>query len=468
MTYIVKINEVAVDLPADARVQLSLPNPHLLYDRIEGPKANFPSLPFTPTNQKAFTFWQEPQAGGMLQEYRCSQYYASEMLTDGYFYLTDASESGGFVGAFATKLGQFFGDIQNTKISEINWGSIALPGVFTPTVQVSGQNAICFPTILNPTYYGQNAYSNRVNDYSAGAYTVTGPRVPMVFLGWLFQLIATATGTTIDGDFIADTTWQQAILYNTRALDGATTVTIANHLPELTVTELFLEIRKLANLSFTFNTIAKRLTIDFWDDSLRLLTEKDWTSKAVMGGNKIPEFNTRIQLSYELDSNDALQKNRPTDVADYLTAETDGVQNGIAKLTCKLSTLLVDAGTGLATAQQVGATTTYGQQANKFSPRLLFWNGIVSSFPRALPTLNTTSLFWNGVNGLATKYWSQTEAVRKRQFYLKKSFVLNEADIATLDMRRKIHVEGVDYLIAQLNVELPLGKACEALLLGGV
>lgn len=468
MSYVVKINDTAVDLPPNSKVQLMLPNPHLLYERIEGPKANFPSLPFTPTNQQAFAFWQEPQAGGALQEYRCSQYYSAEMVADGYFYLADASESGGFSGAFATKLGQFFGDIQNTKISEINWGSIALPGVLTPVVQVSGKIAICFPTIINATYYGQNAYAGRMNDYTLGAYTVTGPRVPMVFLSYLFNLIEAATGTTIDGDFINDATWQQAIWYNTRALDGATTVTLANHLPELTIVELFLEIRKLVNLSFTFNTITKRLTIDFWDACLKLPTLKDWTPKAVKGGNKIPEFNTRIQLSYDLDSNDALQKNRPADVADYLTAETADVQSGIAKLSCKISPLLVDAGTGLATAQQVGATTTYGQQANKFSPRLLFWNGIVSGFPRALPTLNTTSLFWNGANGLATKYWSQTETVRKRQFYLKKSFVLNEADIATLDMKRKIHVDGVNYLIAQLNVELPLTKPCEALLLGGV
>lgn len=466
--YTVKINDTAVDLPPNSKVQLVLPNPHLLYDRIEGPKANFPALPFTSTNQKAFAFWQEPQAGGVLQEYRCSQYYSGEMIADGYFYLADASESSGFSGVFATKLGQFFGDIQNTKISEINWGSIALPGVLTPVVQVAGQDAICFPTILNPTYYGQNAYAGRMNDYTLGAYTVTGPRVPMVFLSYLFNLIETATGTTIDGSFISDATWQQAIWYNTRALDGATTVTLANHLPELTIVELFLEIRKLVNLAFTFNSITKRLTIDFWDDCLKLPTQKDWTSKAAKGGNKIPEFKTRIQLSYELDSNDALQKNRPADVADYLTPETPEVQSGIAKLTSKISTLLVDSGTGLATTQQVGATTMYGQQANKFSPRLLFWNGLVASFPRALPTLSTTSLLWNGTNGLAAKYWTQTETVRKRQFYLKKSFVLNEADIATLDMRRKIHVDGVNYLIAQLNVELPLTKPCEALLLGGV
>lgn len=466
--YTVKINDINVDLPADAKVQLQLPNPYLLYDRIEGPKANFPSLPFTPTNQRAFTFWQEPQAGGVLHEYRCSQYYGAEMIQDGYFYLADASESSGFSGAFATKLGQFFGDFQNMKLSEINWGGIDLPGVLTPVVQVSGQDAICFPTILNPTYYGQNAYAGRMNDYTLGAYTATGPRVPMVFLSYLFRLIATATGTTIDGSFVSNATWQQAILYNTRALDGATTVTIANHLPELTIVGLFLEIRKLVNLSFTFNTITKRLTIDFWDECLKLPTLKDWTKKAVTGGNKVSEFNTRIQLSYELDPNDALQKNRPAAVSDYLTPEAIGIQSGIAKLPCKISTLLVDSGTGLATAQQLGATTQYGQQANTFSPRLLFWNGVVGGFPRALPTLGTTSLYWNDTNGLVAKYWLQTVAVRQRQFYLKKSFALNEADIATLDMKRKIHVDGVDYLIAQLNVELPLTKPCEALLVGGV
>ncbi len=83
MSYLVKINDLAVDLPADAKVQLSMPSPYLLYDRVEGTKANFPALPFTPTNQKAFGWWQEPQAGGQVLEYRCTQYYSAEMLTDG-------------------------------------------------------------------------------------------------------------------------------------------------------------------------------------------------------------------------------------------------------------------------------------------------------------------------------------------------------------------------------------------------
>lgn len=466
MSYVVKINDTSVDLGPNAAVQLSLPNGHLLYVTIEGPRANFPSLPFTPNNQRIFKFWEMPQAGGDLEEYRCSQYHAGELIQDGYFYLSDASTSG-FVGGFSARLGKFFGDFQNTLLSEIDFGSIALPGVLTPVVQDGGVDAVCFPTILNPTYYGQNAYGGHVNDYTLGAYT-GAPQVPMVFVSYLIQRIATMTGTTIDGSFVTDPTWQQAIFYNTRALDGAPSVTIANHLPELTVVEFFLELRKLLNLSFVFDTITSRLTIGFWDDKLRMPTQIDWSKKAVKGGNKIPEFNTRIQLSYNLDSSDALMKNRPAAVADHLTAEMSGLQNGIAKLSTKFSTLLVDSGTGLATAQQLGATTVYGQQANKFSPRLLFWNGIVSSYPRALPTLNATSLYWTGVNGLASKYWAQTEAVRTRQFYLKKSFVLNESDLATLDLSRKIHIDGVDYLIAQLNVELPLGKPCEALLVGGV
>ncbi|MCA0229881.1 MAG: hypothetical protein LCH91_05415 [Bacteroidetes bacterium] len=466
--YQVIIDNKAVDLPVGATVQLSLPSPYLLYDRVEGPKANFPTLPYTNRNKSTFGFWHEALAGGNLKEYRCSQFYGGHIIQDGYFYLSDASAESGFQGVFATNLGRFFGDWQNTKISEINWGSIALPTPITPVVQVAGKNAICFPSILNTTYYGQNAYSGYVNEYTAGAYTTTGPKVPFVFMSYLLSLISTLTGTTITGSFINDTTWQQLVMYNTRALDGATTVSIAKHLPELTIMELFLELRKLPNLAFTFDTIAKKLTIDFWDDYLKLPTQTDWTAKAVRGGNKIPEFNTRMQLSYALDSNDALQKNRPVAVSDYLTPETVGVQSGIAKLSSQFSTLLVDSVTGLATASQAGATSQYGQQSNTFAPRLLFWNGLVGGLPRALPTLNTTSLYWNGANGLAPKYWAQTETVRKRQFYLKKSFVLNEADIATLDLRRKIHVEGVDYLIAQLNVELPITKPCEALLVGGV
>lgn len=468
MSYVVRINDVNVDLPLGAAVQLNITSPYLLYDRIEGTRANFPTLPFTSKNQQAFEFWHEPLSGGKLKEYRCSQFYGGDLVADGYFYLGEAIENSGFSGGFSTKLGRFFGDWQNTKVSEIDWGSIVLPAPITPVVQVSGKNAICFPSILNSTYYGQNAYSGYVNEYTAGAYTTTGPKVPFVFMSYLLSLISTLTGTTIAGSFVNDTTWQQLVMYNTRALDGATTVSIAKHLPELTIMELFLELRKLPNLAFTFDTITKKLTIDFWDDFLKLPTQTDWTAKAVRGGNKIPELNTRMQLSYSLDSNDALQKNRPAAVADYLTPETVGVQSGIAKLSSQFSTLLVDSATGLATASQPGATSQYGQQSNTFAPRLLFWNGVVGGLPRALPTLNTTSLYWNGTNGLAGKYWAQTETVRKRHFYLKKSFVLNEADIATLDLRRKIHVEGVDYLIAQLNVELPITKPCEALLVGGV
>lgn len=464
MSYVVKINDTSVDLSPDTAVQLSLPNPYLLYDRIEGPQAKFPSLPFTPNNQKTFGFWQMPMAGGDLREYRCRHYYGGELIQDGYFYLTDAGESG-FQGVFSARLGKFFGDHQNTRLSELNFGSIALPGVLTPVVAEGGQNALCFPVIHNPTYYGQNTYSGYMNEYTLGAYT-GAPQVPMVFVHYLIGRIAELTGISIDGSFLTDTAWQQAILYNTRALDGATSVVIANHLPELTVTEFFLELRKLLNLAYTFDTITKRLTMGFWDDSLRLPTQVDWSKKAVKGGNKIPEVNTRLQLSYVLDGGDALMKNRPADVADYLTAETEGLQNGIAKLPVRFSTLLTEA--GLATAQQQGATSLYGQQANTFSPRLLFWNGIVTGLPRALPTLNGISLYWNGPNGLAATYWAQLEALRKRQFYLKKQFVLTESDLATLDLSRKVHVDGVDYLIAQLEVQLPLSKPCESLLLGGV
>lgn len=469
MSLSVKINSEEIDLVVGSRIKLGIPNPYLVYDKIEGVRASFPSLPFTPRNQRVFGYWQEPASGGEYRDYLCEQYFGGELVQEGHYFLSEASSVSGFQGVFVTKLGQFFGDIQNTKISELDLGTINLPGVLTPVVQAGGQDALCFPTIINANYYGSNAYTGgRMNDYATGAYTANGPRVPMVFVKYVLGLIAAATGTSIDGSYWTNADWSKLIFFNTRALDGATTVKVASHLPELTVAEVILELRKLPNLALTFDTIRKRLTIDFWDDKLAQPTLKDWTAKAVVGEAKTPELNTRLQLSYELDTDDAMMKNRPTAVADYLTAETLGVANGIAKLPTKISTLLVDSGTGLAIVQQEGITTQYGQQSKKFAPRVLFWNGVVSGLPRALPTLNSVSLYWTGANGLAAKYWAQTEALRKKQFYLKKNLILNEADLAQLDLSQKIHIDGMDYIIAFLEVDLPIDKPVGVLLLGGV
>jgi hypothetical protein len=166
-----------------------------------------------------------------------------------------------------------------------------------------------------------------------------------------------------------------------------------------------------------------------------------------------------------VDSGDGLAKDRPGELADHLSDEVPGTRNGIAKLDLRFSTCLVDDATGLPIVRQEGQTSRFAQSAKPWAPRLLFWAGVVDGLPRALPTLNGKSLY---PAGLAAGAWAQTIANRARQFYLQKDFILTETDLAKLDFSKKIHVEGVDYLIAQLTVDVPIRGRAAALLIGGV
>ena len=136
----------------------------------------------------------------------------------------------------------------------------------------------------------------------------------------------------------------------------------------------------------------------------------------------------------ELDTNDALAKDRPAALSDYLTpAFADDLS--IAKVSTKFSTLAVDSTTGLANARQLGATSQFAQLDKKSTPRLLFWQGVQSGFPRALPTnlAGTKSLYWNGSTGLVNWAWGKMEAFRRQIHYLDCKLLLSEADHAGYD-----------------------------------
>jgi hypothetical protein len=131
-------------------------------------------------------------------------------------------------------LDRFFGEYQSISLTELDLGTVALPGVLTPAVQVAGENAVCFPKNLNPDYYSTNgasvSYSGYMNDYGS-AYTAARPKVPMLFVKFLLQRIAALTGVTLSGTLLDHPTWSELILTNWRALDGAAVVTVNKDFP---------------------------------------------------------------------------------------------------------------------------------------------------------------------------------------------------------------------------------------------
>jgi hypothetical protein len=472
MSLSIRLNGQVVDLAPNPRVAFDLLNPFLTYDSIPGSRADMPTLPLTPRNQRVLRYWHEAQGGSRLPELVCDHFFNGELIRSGYYLVTEASDTG-YSGGFTDKLGDFFGDYQREPLGNLDLGTLPVALPASGEVYDGARLAYCLPTIVNPDYYGTNGgsigYGGRVNDYASGAYVVGGtpgasPKVPMVAMTYLLHRLAVLTETTIDGDLFTHPVWSKLLVYNTRATDGAATMAVARHLPELTLEQLLIELRKLPNLALKFFPTEKRLRIDFREADMAKPTALDWSAKAVAGGIKTREQNARLQLGYELDSGDALMKDKPEVLRDYLTPET-GEGTGIAKLTSKFSTLLVDGATGLATAKQVGVTEQFGQGASKFAPRLLFWHGVTGGLPRALPTLGGQSLHWNGADGLAARCWARTEANRKGRFYLKKDLILTETDLARLDFTAKVHIDGMDYEVAQLSPQLPIKAAVPALLI---
>ncbi|RAI73980.1 hypothetical protein HMF3257_05710 [Spirosoma telluris] len=294
--------------------------------------------------------------------------------------------------------------------------------------------------------------------------------VPMPFLMEVIRRFSELTGVSITGSFLAHSELQKLLFYNTRALDGSSTLLLSQHLPALTMPVLLLELRKMFGLAMLIDPADKTIKLDFLGDFFGNVATIDWSEKALKTYKKRPELNRRLLLSSVLDGGDGLAKDNPPELADYLTPALDE-DTGTTPISCQLSTLLTDEATGLATTKQAGRTEQFSQLANNFAPRLLFWNGLTAGpgvAPQPLATAKSGgySLYWTGADGLAATFWPAIEAMRKRMYYLERQMDLDEVDLATLDWSQKVHINGVDYLVARIQVALPIKQPANLLLEG--
>lgn len=141
-----------------------------------------------------------------------------------------------------------------------------------------------FPTVRNPSFYGdyEGSFSTDFNDYEDGEFIFklfNGQRssfIPMFSLAYIFRKIKEATGVEIVGDFVDHPDIEKLIFLNSFSLDmfektypGQTSyayhyqINPSNHLPDMTVNELLLELGKLFSLGFYFDNDAMTLELYF-------------------------------------------------------------------------------------------------------------------------------------------------------------------------------------------------------------
>ncbi|GAB3937045.1 phage tail tape measure protein [Larkinella terrae] len=252
-----------------------------------------------------------------------------------------------------------------------------------------------------------------------------------------------------------DAALQRLVFYNLYALDQQTTLTYSNHLPEVTMGGLLIELRKLFNLWLDFNARRKICTIDFVDDVLGQPTLTNWSYKTGTAHLRIPDQHGRLELSYEIDGNDATMKPIPAPMDKYQTPETAENAGGVLlPIKSRFSTLLTDPASGLATTSQAGFSVLNKDARPVLSNRFLFWNGLIGGVPTATHAHDGQTLLWSEPGNLVENYWQRFEQFRGRTFPIRRNLYLSAADLARFTMRQKVHIQGVDYLISTLKTAL--------------
>ncbi len=454
----IRIDGQSADLLPGTALTLERFNPLLDFESIQGSRVYGFDLPNTPTNRRLLGYFYQPQVGYQARKFRCEKYVGGNLTEQGFIMIHEVKPEG-FSMYYTQNLGEIFGDSQNLLLSQLGLGTDPVP-----TAPVAGANHLtdryCFPTIQNSGFYGNQSvdgFSGLVNEYintGSPGYKPTA-LVPMPFIKWVFNQFSALTGWSFAGQFWQDPDLCRLIFYNLFSLDGATQINANNHLPDLTMPNVLIDLRKLFNLYLEFDVRRNICTMDFAEDVLASDDVVDWTDKARPDHVKAPELNNRLELSYALDSNDALLKPIPAEMNKYCTAETTVNEGGtLVPIQSRISTLMTDPATGRAITQQPGNSPNNKDSKQATSPKFLFWNGLVNGQPLATNRQGNRSLLWSGANNLVDKGYRKYEAFKGDTFSLTKLVYLTRADLALFSFRKKVHIKGVNYVVGSMKAVL--------------
>ncbi|MEZ0607832.1 hypothetical protein ACAW74_04910 [Fibrella sp. WM1] len=453
----IRIDGESVDLLPSTSLTLERFNPLFSFDSVQGSRVYGFELPATPTNRRLLGYFYQDQVGYQARKFRCEKYFAGQLIEQGYVMIHDVKPSGYSV-FFTQNLGEIFGDSQNVTLSQLNLGVEAIGSSADANHLV---DPYAFPTIRNEAFYGNQAltgFNGLMNEWTGGTPNAVA-RVPMPFLGQVLGQFGALTGWQFKGQYTLDADLQRLLLYNTYSLDGLTTINANNHLPGLTMPQLLIDLRKLFNLYLEFDVYKRVCTMDFGAQVLTGGDVVDWTDKAQPQHIKAPDLTNRLELSYELDSNDALLKPIPAPLETYTSAETTVTEDGaLLPIRSRVSTLLTDAGTGRAMTAQVGSSPLNKENKNPSTPKLLFWHGLVNGEPTATAVHGNRSLYWHGPNNLVDRSYRQLEQFKADTFTVTKVVYLTPADLARFSFRQKVHISGVNYLVGSMKAQLSSGR----------
>ena len=458
--YEISIDNQVADLATGQSLELKRFNPIFDLSTIRGGLINDFTLPFTRVNDKIFGWAREAQVPLVKSQFYCEQKADGLVVEKGTLELVDIAEDG-YVVAFTSNYSEFFGRYHNTLLNKIDFGSEAVPAA--PVKAADHINdSYCWPTVANADFYGTNTqagwngYMNQWDGTTLNAHA----RVPMLFMRWVWEQLATLCEFSFEGAFFESDVYKRGVFFNTFSIDDRSTITYQNHLPELTVVGLVLELKKLFGLRVGLDVKKRIVRLDFIQPYFEKGAEANYTTKIKPVNARSPEQVTRLKLDWQVDGNDGTMKVLPADMEAYESAGTTQP----LEITSAFSTCITDG--GVAKVEMEGNTGRFGQGEKSFAPRLLLWNGDGV----ALRTYGSWNLAWSGANNIHEKCWGNYEAWRSNTSKKVVPAVLNAVDLINTSWHENtgavdvVYSKGKEYYVAEVSVILPLEGVAELVL----
>ena len=447
----IKIEGRDLDVVPNNNFDLEIYNSMIAFEAPQASKAMAITLADSPNNRHFMKHAAHPQVRQYRRHYQGDIYNQNSIIDSGYFYLRSSLDKYEF--DYTSNIREFFGAYQSRPLSEIDFGTTALPTNLSDTLAPAWflNNGYVLPTVKNPAFYQANApatFNNLINEYTT-AYAPAAPLVPMFGLKYTIQKIATLAGVALSGAFWNDPRTDKLILYNTRQV-ATTTIEPRLHLPNFTIAQLINGLRKTFNLWLRFDIQQKTLRLDYANTIHNGLCTVDWSK--YMPQIKSGTLNTAagIELSWLIDTDNQFHKD--PFFLPYLTPQSQNIDNGeLLKIQSVFSPLQTDG--GLPSTKQFGITPDQGDK--KYVPALLSWQGLTAGQPLATNQFGATNLAWPE---LFTAFWVEEEKFRQTGYRINQAVALPPSQTARMasilrgqsDELPIIHANGTNYLIEKL------------------